>query len=170
MRSFDPALIELARGGDRVALERLLCDARPDLHRLAWRVCAAEDAEDAVQEALFQASRRIGTLRTVLAFGGWLFRIMVRTCRRMMFGRAAAEELTEDLVIQEPEPVDLRRELVRALSSLPQSYREVLIWRDVKELSAAETAVELEISVDAVKSRLHRAREMMREQLGQGDR
>ena len=59
----------------------------------------------------------------------------------------------------------MRSDLVSAISALPEPYREVLILRDVDELTAPETAERLNISIDAVKSRLHRARTMVRERL-----
>lgn len=164
--STDTALIEQARAGDARALDRLLGEVRGDLRRVARRTCAASDAEDAVQEALWQASRKLGTLRTVAAFGVWLMRIVVRTCRRLLLRQRDTVELTEALSPSvDPVPVELRRDLVRALESLPRIYREVLILRDVRELTAAETAQHLDLTVDAVKSRLHRARAMMRERL-----
>jgi hypothetical protein len=59
----------------------------------------------------------------------------------------------------------LRSDLVSAIAALPEPYRKILILRDVDELTAPETAERLNISIDAVKSRLHRARTMVREQL-----
>lgn len=162
----DAALVEQARAGDARALDRLLGSAQHDLRRIARRTCAVEDVDDAIQETLTQAARRLGTLRTVAAFGGWLMRILVRTCRRLLLGRSDRAEVaaTDDIAAQGV-PVELRRDLVRALASLPPACREVLILRDVEEWAAAEVAAELGVSVDAVKSRLHRARQMMRERL-----
>ena len=65
----------------------------------------------------------------------------------------------------EPLPLELRKDLTAAIAALPTIYREVLILRDIDELTAPEAAEYLNISTDAVKSRLHRARQMMREQL-----
>ena len=62
-------------------------------------------------------------------------------------------------------PLDLRIDLSRAISALPASYREVLILRDVDELTAPEVAAQLGLSLEAVKSLLHRARVMVREVL-----
>jgi RNA polymerase sigma factor (sigma-70 family) len=161
----DPALIARARDGDAAALERLLGDARGGLRTVARRSCAAADVEDAVQEALWQASRKLGSLRTIAAFGGWLARIVLRACRRLLLRRRETVPLAEDSAVQDPVPVELRRDLIRALQSLPPPYREAIILRDVRELSAAEAAEQLGITVEALKSRLHRARAMMRERL-----
>ncbi len=66
---------------------------------------------------------------------------------------------------QEPLPHELRSDLVAAIAALPEPYRAVLVLRDVDELTAPEAAERLNISLDAVKSRLHRARLMIRERL-----
>jgi RNA polymerase sigma factor (sigma-70 family) len=162
----DAALVERARAGDAQALDRLLGSAQHDLRRVARRTCAIEDVDDAIQETLTQAARRLGTLRTVAAFGGWLVRILVRTCRRLLLGRSQRAEVTAgDDIAAHGVPVELRRDLVQALAGLPPAYREVLILRDVEEWTAPEVASELGVSAEAVKSRLHRARQMMRERL-----
>jgi RNA polymerase sigma factor (sigma-70 family) len=62
-------------------------------------------------------------------------------------------------------PTDLRRDLGIMIAALPDLYREVLILRDIEELTAPEAAAQLGVSVKAVKSRLHRARGMLREKL-----
>jgi RNA polymerase sigma factor (sigma-70 family) len=61
--------------------------------------------------------------------------------------------------------VDLRLDLAHAIAALPAPYREVLILRDIDELTAPEVAAELGLTVQAVKSRLHRARAMMKKRL-----
>jgi DNA-directed RNA polymerase specialized sigma24 family protein len=65
-------------------------------------------------------------------------------------------------------PADLRLDLTRAIAALPEAYRVALILRDVEELTAPEVAASLGLSVQAVKSRLHRARAMVRESLMSG--
>lgn len=62
-------------------------------------------------------------------------------------------------------PLDLRLDLARAIQTLPAAYREVLVLRDIRELSAPEVAAQLGLSLPAVKSRLHRARALVRERL-----
>ena len=155
---------------DPQLIQRLLGICQPDLKRFARRTCATtEDAEDAVQIALWQLYRRIGALRTVATFASWLFRIVERECFRL-FRRADPAEALELL----PEaaqpaaaaiPLDLRMDLVRAIQRLGPAYREVLVLRDIHELTAPEVAAQLGLSLQAVKSRLHRARGRVREQL-----
>ena len=162
-------LVTAARAGDAQAVGDLLIVCQPDLKRFARRMCAtAEDAEDAVQIALWQLYRKIGGLRTVATFATWLFRIVERECYRLfrrgpppaVAAGSAGESITAPAV-----PVDLHLDLARAIAALPAPYREVLILRDIDELTAPEVAAELGLTVQAVKSRLHRARAMMKERL-----
>lgn len=165
----DQALIVAARAGDAVALDRLLAVSQPDLMRFARRTCSnAEDAEDAVQAALWQLHRRIGTLRVIAAFASWLFRIVERECRRLLGLQRRTvpiDEAPDTALARDPVPTGLRRDLGTMIAGLPDLYREVLILRDVEELTAPETAAQLGISTEAVKSRLHRARDMLRQKL-----
>lgn len=165
----DAALVTAARAGDAAALDRLLAQSQPDLLRFARRTCAnAEDAEDAVQAALWQLHRRIGTLRVIAAFTSWLFRIVERECRRLLGLQRRTVPLDEapfSALALDPVPTDLRRDFGMMIAALPDLYREVLILRDVEELTGPEAAAQLGISVEAVKSRLHRARGLLREKL-----
>jgi len=86
------------------------------------------------------------------------------------FSSRKTSESLDDLTVQEEPcaisiPTDLRRDLIRALEQLTSPYREVLILRDVHELTAPEVAAQLGLSLEAVKSRLHRARAMVRKHL-----
>jgi RNA polymerase sigma factor (sigma-70 family) len=165
----DGTLVAAARAGDAAALDRLLAASQPDLRRFARRTCAtSEDAEDAVQAALWQLHRRIGALRVIAAFTSWLFRIVERECRRLLGLQRQTVPLDEappSALRLDPVPADLRRDLGAMIAGLPDLYRQVLVLRDIEELTAPETAAQLGLSVDAVKSRLHRARSLLREQL-----
>jgi RNA polymerase sigma factor (sigma-70 family) len=166
----EPRLVEAACGGDAAAVEQLLIACQPDLRRFARRACSTgEDAEDAVQIALWQLYRKIGALRTVATFATWLFRIVERECYRLLRARKKTEawdrSLDHVLRHQDPLPLDLRKDLTSAIAALPEPYRKILVLRDIDELTAPEVADQLNISVEAVKSRLHRARSMMREHL-----
>lgn len=162
-------LVEDARTGNTQAIAQLLSVCQPDLKRFARRTCStAEDAEDAVQLALWQLYRKIGALRTAATFAVWLFRIVERECFRLFrSGTAGQSKDGPDIetIAALPVPLDLRLDLSRAIGALPALYREVLILRDVDELTAPEVAQHLGVSVEAVKSRLHRARAMVRTSL-----
>lgn len=166
----DPQRVQAARDGDAAAVAALLSDCQPDLRRFARRTCnTAEDAEDAVQVALWQLYRRIGALRTLATLTSWLFRIVERECFRLFRRSGRAEPLDALDESQQPwtqaVPIDLRMDLARAIQTLPAAYREVLVLRDIHELSAPEVAAQLGLGLPAVKSRLHRARGMVRARL-----
>lgn len=164
-----PSLIEAARDGNAQAISQLLSECQPDLKRFARRTCNnTEDAEEAVQVALWQLYRKIGALRTVATFATWLFRIVERECYRLFRAQPVTESLDDvraQALIAPTVPLDLRIDIGKAIAALPASYREVLLLRDVEELSAPEVAAHLGLSLEAVKSRLHRARAKVREGL-----
>jgi len=161
--------LDAARGGDLSAMSRLLGAERSRVVRYAERHCAVHDVEDAVQETLLIASRRLSRLRALEAFNGWLFRIVKRECDRMkrawrrhVFDYAPERPLEQPVSI----PVDeLRHDLLAALESLPAHYREIVLLRDHEEMMIDEIAAQLQLSRPATKARLHRARLLIREYL-----
>lgn len=161
-------LILAARSDDPAAMNWLLVACQTDARRYARRHCAASDVDDAVQESLLILSRRIGGLKAAAAFSGWLFTVVRRECQRLarkMFGQGPSlEDLAEaQLACRTDE--SLKVDLVAALESLPAHYLEVVLLRDFAELTIAEMAQKLGMQVPGVKSRLHRARELVREYL-----
>ena len=164
----DPGLIEAARGGDEKALVSLLAAAQPDVRRYAARNCRAADIDDAVQETLLLLYRRVGTLRAVTSFSAWIFAVAKRACLRLLRMGAGIEDAHADDMdarLAHLRPVDLRIDLCRAIQSLPEHYREVILLRDIEELSIDEIAVVLGLTRESVKARIHRARIMIREYL-----
>lgn len=160
--------LQAARAGDGAALERVLARSRQDLRRYAEHHCVVNDVEDAVQESLFTASRKLADLRQLESFASWLFRIVKRECNRMKRGwrRLLHEPVTEDIAA--PCAVlgaDLSRDVAAALESLPAHYREIVLLRDVEGLTIAEISARLGLSREASKARLHRARALAREYL-----
>jgi RNA polymerase sigma factor (sigma-70 family) len=159
-------LIDAAHRGDRLAMEQLLHVCHPDIRRYAWRHCRAGDVDDAVQETLIILLKKLGTLKTLAAFSGWLFRIVRHECLRM--GRKALstqDEAQLDDRVAHLSPYEWRAELVEAMDALPEHYRQMILLRDFAEFSIREIADEVGLTAAAVKSRLHRARELMREYL-----
>ena len=133
----DTALFAAAQAGDPVALERMLRELQPDIRRYAWRQCHRATAiEDVVQEALIVLYRRLGNVRDPMAIAGWIFRVVTRLCLLPVLGLIrGAEELTERHEAKYFARVpnnDLRIDLVRALESLPDIYREVILLRDME--------------------------------------
>lgn len=160
--------LEAARAGDRPALERVLSRSRQDLRRYAEHHCVVNDAEDAVQEALFTASRRLMDLRQLECFASWLFRIVKRECNRMKRGLRSFmhEPITDDIAdTRVLEQRGLARDLAAAMESLPAHYREIVLLRDLEGLSIEELSERLGLTREAAKARLHRARSLAREYL-----
>lgn len=186
-------LLVRAQAGDRAALEALLARHRNGVYRYGLRVCrTTEDAEDAVQEALWAATRAIRTFRgAATSIAAWLFTIVRHQCYRLLdrhrrdeeqrhasavlhgAARGGEEGGTDDPACFQPSVEDeaiareQRERLALALAGLEPSYREVILLRDVEGLSAPEAAAALGISVEALKSRLYRARVTLRDRLAQ---
>ena len=164
----DPLLLESARQGDATAVERLLAVCGPDLRRIAQSQCASSvDAEDAVQESMLLIYHRIGTLRTIASFPAWMFAIVRRECKRLwraMHGQVALPDPDHPVFVY-TDHFDLRCDLAAAIQSLPEKYREAIILRDFEELSITEIADQLLLTREAVKSRIHRGRQMVQEYL-----
>jgi RNA polymerase sigma-70 factor (ECF subfamily) len=180
------ALVASAAAGDRQALEQLLYEAQAVAWRFSRAVCGhAEDAEDAMQEALIQTFRGISGIKRPEAFRPWLYRTVRNAC--LMSRRTRVDEprrlLSLDALLPSPEhaPVHppartrtpeqlasdsrFRRRLTRAVAQLPPAFRAVVFLRDVEGLSTRETAQALGLSEDNVKARLHRARLFLRREL-----
>ena len=125
-----------------------------------------------VQEALIVLYRRLGNVRDPLALAGWIFRVVTRLCMlpvlALIRGTEVLTERREAAYFAQVPKDELRIDLVRALESLPDMYREVILLRDMEQLTIGEVADRLRITREACKSRIHRGRALLREYL-QGD-
>lgn len=170
-------LFDRARSGDARALHELLERQRSQVIRYAMRLCVSpEDAQDATQEALLALARYLAALRQVAALSSWLFtavrthctRLARRSLRRRF--RADAAELDTELDAA-PSPEDLfvdeqlRQRLSHVLAGLELHLREVLVRRDILGEPSEEVARALDLTREAMKSRLHRARSEARRRL-----
>ena len=102
------------------------------------------------------------------SFSAWLFAVARRACLRLLRRatgafQTPADEAEARLALLAPE--DIRIDLSRAIQSLPEHYREVILLRDIEELSIDEIAGALGLTRESVKARIHRARLMIREYL-----
>lgn len=175
--SLDSDLLHRARQGDPAAAEALLIRYAPLITRFARAMCnRREDAEDVAQESLITAARAFRDLRTDHV-ESWLFAVTRSFCgktRRRRKGQPAeTEPLEAELMATEdrgPEQALAARELGlvldRAVRSLEPDKRAVLVLRDMEGLPASKVARMLGLEVGAVKSRLHRARVAVRNQVG----
>lgn len=163
-------LVLRAQDGSRIALEALVRLHQRDLVRFAHSLCREPAlAQDAVQDAWLKVMRRLRDLDDPRVFRAWLFRA---TRWRVLDLLKRAERRTEPLdrlPPESPETVDSRDgaiDLARALDQLSPKVREQLHLFYVSGLTVAEIAVVQDLPPGTVKSRLHRAREQLKRQLG----
>jgi RNA polymerase sigma-70 factor (ECF subfamily) len=169
----DPSLIVRAKDGDRAALESLLQDIAPLVQRFGLRMCRHQaDAEDVLQDTLLAVARHLGEFEGRSSLTSWVFTLARTACARRRRGAKNRPHLPEDAALDRPASTgdpelaadrnELRVALEQALLALPEEQREVLLLRDMEGLSAQEAAQSVGISVEALKSRLHRARASLR--------
>lgn len=142
------------------------------------------DAEDVAQEAFLKAFHHLAGFRSEAKFSTWLVGIALNEARSRLRREGAVRMESIDDTLEEGghvspavlrdwrevpsealERKEVRQILQKAITSLPEKYREVFLLRDVEELNVVETAAVLSISVGNVKVRLHRARIMLQKQL-----
>jgi RNA polymerase sigma-70 factor (ECF subfamily) len=171
-------LVVAARGGDVAALEALVRATYADSYALAYRLTGNdEDASDVVQEAYLRAHRGLRRFRGEAQFTTWLYRITANCASTVLArrSRTRTEVLGDDVAVADLHPdhdpegraaAEEERAVVGdALAQLPSRLRQVIVLRDIYDLSHGSIAAELDISEAAAKVRLHRARRRMREYL-----
>jgi RNA polymerase sigma-70 factor (ECF subfamily) len=163
-----------------VNFETLVNQHKDAVYRQMLRVCGNQaDAEDVLIEALLNAYRHLDQLRDSVAFRAWLAKIANRVCwqlrkREALMPLLQLSSLEEEgrEIAGEEQPVDSKLELAQmkallfdAIAALPAAYRTVYEMRDLQEVPGDEVAHTLSISPAAMKSRLHRARALVRRHL-----
>jgi RNA polymerase sigma-70 factor (ECF subfamily) len=184
----DSDLLERARQGDAAAFDILIRRHDKHLYRIARGVLPdAHEAEDAVQETFVRAFTGLRGFRGAASLRTWLTRIVLNEAIRRRRRRPVMVDLGElqsaqerarrplhsaSLTARERDPEraaaqsQIRKMLESAIDGLPASFRIVFVMRHVEEMSTADTAALLGIREETVKTRLHRARRMLRERLG----
>jgi RNA polymerase sigma-70 factor (ECF subfamily) len=185
--------VELARAllkGDADAFEQFVAHFRTKIFQYTWLMCGQrEDAEEVAQETLLRVFQNLSQLENPEHVRPWVFRIARNEClmmrRRSVF--APSHELSLDDLLPAVDgegrhrhlqiadwsalPDDrllrseLREEIDGAIRELPELYRAVILLRDVEEMSTEETARILDVTLDVVKTRLHRGRVALRQKL-----
>ncbi len=184
-------LVGRLRDGDAFALEKLMERYAARVYRLVYAITRnGGDTEEVVQDVFLNVFRKINAFEGRAALGTWLYRVAMNAALNKRRGKQAEVEVSlEDclptfradghrdgdhtflLADWSPTPEEelLSREgraaLTRAIEALPDRYRAVLVLRDVDGLSNEEASEVLGESVASVKSRLHRARMALREQM-----
>jgi RNA polymerase sigma-70 factor, ECF subfamily len=172
----DAEVVARVRGGETELFEVLMRRHNQRVYRVARAVVKDEtDAEDVMQQAYIKAFLHLDQFEERSQFSTWLTRIAIREAlaRRRKWTPDVVEPVGEGnpmdrLTAENPDPErqaygrELGRLLEEAVDALPETYRTVFMLRDVEGLSTSETAEGLELGEEAVKTRLHRARAMMR--------
>jgi RNA polymerase sigma-70 factor, ECF subfamily len=177
-------LVAAARGGDMTAFERLYRAHCSRVFGLCLRMTRRRDvAEDCVQQTFIRAWRSLGAFQGRSAFGTWLHRIAVNEVLMHQRNRATRAELdvrseraaaSEDYEYEElaqPHGSNERdagevMDVERALATLPEGSRHVVILQAVYGYSHEEVADMLGVAVGTCKAQLHRGRKLLRERLG----
>ena len=161
----DADLVARAQAGQLDAFEELVRKHRLATYRVALRMLGDEsDAEDATQDAFVQAWRNLGGFRADAAFPTWMYRIVTNRCLNMLRARRRTEPLPDDREAPASRPDRIAEarwqveDLKLAILRLTPEQRAPLVLRELQGCSYEEIAETLDVSISAVKSRLHRAR------------
>jgi RNA polymerase sigma-70 factor (ECF subfamily) len=174
----DIVLAVRAKDGDRRALEALVERHAAGVRRLtSYLLADTQDAEDAAQEALAKLCTRIGQFRGEARFQTWLHSLVANTCRDMAdrqrrrrhqpleaVAEAPAEEVPEDVALQREQRAHLRE----CMERLSRDQRQVLVMKDVLQLSYEQIADAMSMPVGTVKCHAHRGRLRMRDAMEPG--
>ena len=170
-------LIARAKNGDRNAFSELVCLHAEGVRSVIYRMCGdAQIAEDAAQETFIQAWLHLSAYRPQSSLRNWLYRIGVNAATDMLRKeKRILPNALEDLPLQDPQlgPEALASQgeriavIQKAVLSLPEACRAVLVLREYEGLSYQEIAETLDIPVGTVMSRLNYARKLLRDKLEQ---
>jgi len=182
----DEALVERCRKGDMQAFGLLVAKYQDRIYNLLYRLLNnAADAEELAQETFLRALERISQFKGQSRFYTWLFRVAAnmaisyrRRGGRVRFQTLAASEDSDGQGLsatladhRDPSPQaaamsgETRLAVLQALEELDEEFRLIVILRDVEDMDYAQIADVLEVPVGTVKSRLHRARGLLKDKL-----
>jgi RNA polymerase sigma-70 factor (ECF subfamily) len=174
-------IIEAAKNGDKKAMADLVKAYEKTVYNFAFKICRnADKAEDIMQETFFSMIKSLKQFDGNSKLSTWLYRIVVNHC--LMEGRKKRHEFVsivddsglydnsyaadwDTIPINSVENAELKKILDSSIEKLSPEYRAVFLLRDAEGLSTEETAKITELSIPAVKSRLHRARAFLRKEI-----
>jgi RNA polymerase sigma-70 factor, ECF subfamily len=172
----DEEVVKRVLGGETALYEILMRRYNQRLYRVARSILRNDaEAEDVMQDAYVRAYQHLNQFAGEAKFSTWLTKIAVyeALARSRRAARYSDGEVMAKITADTPDPErqaydrEVRTVLEGAIDALPEPYRLVFVLRSVEGLSVAETAGCLEIGVEAVKTRLHRARSLLRKDLEQ---
>lgn len=164
--------VALAAAGDGSAFERIYRAHVARIHSLTRRMLGGDMADEVTQDIFVRAWQKLGTFRGESAFSTWLHRlalnIVIERRRSLAVHRARTSDdpTALDLATVAPARADLRVDVEHAIEQLPPGAREVFVLHDVEGYKHREIGEMLEIATGTSKRQLHRARLLLREQLG----
>ena len=177
----DEELVQKAQQDDERAFGKLVERYETKVYSLAMKMLRnPEDAEDVLQDTFLRAYRGIKSFQGNSTFSTWIYRITANSAlmrlRKKQLPTVSIDDADEretpiNIADWSPGPVEqlltqeTQKAMGEAIDALPPEFKQVFILRDVEELSNAEVAEILDLSVAAVKSRLHRARLKVRNRL-----
>jgi RNA polymerase sigma-70 factor (ECF subfamily) len=180
----DDELVKFAQGGENRAFDELVHRYQDKVYRLCYKILRHEDdAAEAMQDAFLSAYRGLKNFKAESTFSTWLYRIATNASLmkyRKRRGKHISLDQSQspdddaepmqlpDWSAQPPEELltaEMREVMAESIKRLPPELQEVFVRRDLGEMSNADVATELGLSVAAVKSRLHRARIALRERI-----
>lgn len=182
----DEDLVSLIKKGDRDAFNMLVEKYQSKVINIAFGMLSSrEDAYDAAQEVFIRLYKNIGSFKGNSAFSTWIYKITANICtdmlrRRMRSGNvislsADTEEGTAKIDIRDESPTpeehaqstELQRLVRRAISELPDDYRDVIVLFDLMGMSYDEISEIVKCPIGTVKSRLSRARNLLKKKLSE---
>ena len=180
----DKSLLTRLRAGDEAACEAFVRQHAGHMLAVARRFLRTEeDSADAVQDAFLSAFRSLNRFESKSLLGSWLHRIVVNVCLMKMRLQSPCRKVSiedvlptfdetghhsrpvrcwEDKILARLSQAETSAQVRACIDRLPDSYREVLLLRDLEELDTEQVAEQLGIHPGAVKTRLHRARQSLR--------
>ena len=181
----DTVLIERFTKGCSASFEELISRYETKVHNLAMRLTRnSEDAEEVIQDVFVTVYRKIDSFEGKAKFSSWLYRITVNAAFMKLRKRRQDQSIPlEDLMPHMQNKIttqpngfgarcdslamnnEIKEALEGAITKLPEDYRAVFVLRDIDGLSNKEVGQILDLSIPAVKSRLHRSRLMLRKRL-----
>jgi RNA polymerase sigma-70 factor (ECF subfamily) len=161
----DEALVKRAQGGDDSSFEELVRRYERRVYGITYRMLGREeDASEALQETFLRAHRFLPRFEFRSSFYTWLYRIATNVCLTRLRKRKEPSATTPDSDAEGTSSYrsDRREAIQRGIDKLPPDYKRVVALRDLDGLSNQEIGHILNLSVPAVKSRLHRGRMLLR--------
>jgi RNA polymerase sigma-70 factor (ECF subfamily) len=180
--TFENEFLEQAQAGDKKALAQLVKNYEQTIYNFAFKICRDRDkAENIMQETFFSMVKNIKQFDKKAKLSTWLYRIVANHClmlarkekNKQFISIDSDDSLYEDkytadysrLPVKYTENNELKKILDDAISKLSPDYRMVFLLRDVEGLSTEEAASAAGLSIPAAKSRLHRARAFLRNEI-----